>query len=145
MFAIVVVFSCVLFLLMLPVLLVYKSSPPLSINQIQTAIQKSGGDEALENEASRAISTYNQNASTLNNTNCPAIAMMASLVEVRILDVMPDDCAGLGVPAHVLIRRGSHFNYQFIYIFSAGTVPKTNNLAIDLISGSIYLRNTAGK
>jgi hypothetical protein len=140
----ILVFACfAIFLLRHMHLLTHRSVASLSIQQIQAAIQKAGGDQALQKEASKAILNYNQGANIPNNTNCPAIAMMASLVKGEIIDVVPDGADGVGVPAHVLIRRGSHFDYQFIYIFGTGSVPSTNNLKIQLISGAIYLRNTS--
>ncbi|HMJ66710.1 MAG TPA: hypothetical protein VK615_15305, partial [Candidatus Binatia bacterium] len=112
------------------------------IPQIRAAIQTSGGNEVLEQEAAKAILSYSNGTDSLNITNCPAITKMASLVGGQIIGVAPDGTAGVGVPAHVLIRRGSHSDYQFIYIFGTASVPATNNLKIELISGAIYLRNT---
>lgn len=124
-------------------LLTHNSAASFSIQQIQAAIQQAGGNEVLQKEAAKAILSYNEGANSPDVTNCPALTRMASLVGGEIVDVVPDGGDGVGVPAHVLIRRGSHFDYQFIYIFGPGLVPSTNNLKIELVSGTIYLRNTA--
>ena len=119
----------------------HRSTSPLSTQQLRAAIDKAGGNEVLQTEATKAI--LNETANGTGTTNCPAISTLASLVGGQILDVEPDGTAGVGVPAHVLIRRGSHFDYQFIYIFGSGSVPSTNNLKIEMITGGIYLRNTS--
>ena|SRR5882724_1222447 len=125
--------------------LAYKPVASLSIQQLQEAIQKAGDEDVLEKQANEAIRRYSNGAISIEITNCPAITRMASIVGGQIVQVVPDGVDGIGVPAHVLIRRGSHFDYQFIYIFGTGVVPSTNNLDIELIGGSIYLRNTGVK
>jgi hypothetical protein len=143
-FAIVILCCLAVFLLRHAYLLVpYKQVTPLSIHQIQEMVQKAGGGKVLQKEAAEAILLHVNDAHSLGITNCPAITRMASLVGGEIIRVDPDDTDGVGVPAHVLIRRGSHFDYQFIYIFGTGSVPATNNLKIELIRDGIYLRNTA--
>ena len=138
-FAIVILSCFATLLLRHQFLLSHKSAASLSIQQIQAAVQKAGGDKVLQQEAAKAIA----GAGSPDVTNCPTISRMASLVGGTIVDVVPNGGDGVGVPAHVLIRRGSHFDYQFIYNFGTGSVPPTNNLKIELISGTIYFRNTA--
>jgi hypothetical protein len=143
------ILSCFgLFLFRHVYLLAYKSVPPLSIQQIQQAIQKAGGEKVIEKEASETLAHFGDDDSVKifydsDFTNCPAITNMASLLGGQVMGIWTAGADGIGVPAHVLIRRGSHFDYQFIYIFGTGSVPATNNLSIELISGTIYLRNTA--
>lgn len=79
----------------------------------------------------------------INITNCPSIIKMASLVDGEVVDVEPDGVSGIGVPAHILIRRGSHSDYQFIYVFGTGKAPVTINSKLEFINDGIYLRNTA--
>ena len=121
------------------------SGPPVSIEQIQAAIQKSGGNEILQQEAAKAMLNYTNGGTMpiIDITNCPAIVNMASFVEGEVVDVTPDGAAGIGVPAHIELRRGSHFDYQFIYIFGTGMMPSKNNQKLKFISAGVYLRNTA--
>ena len=97
----------------------------------------------LQKEAAKALLGHHEDPGSPGVTNYPALSTMASLVRGEIVDVVPDGGAGVGVPAHVLIRRGSHFDYQFIYIFGPGSVPSTNNLKIQPVSGTVYFRNTS--
>jgi hypothetical protein len=117
-------------------LLAYKPVAPLSIQQIQVAIQKSGGEKVIEKEASETLAYFGDGDSVKifhdsDFTNCPAITNMASLLGGQVMGVWTDGADGIGVPAHVLIRLGSHFDYQFIYIFGTGSSPATNNIKIE--------------
>jgi hypothetical protein len=142
----IVVLTCIgIFFLRHVYRLAYQPVASLSIEQIQAAIQKSGGEEVLRKEAAGAILRDPDGKGSFGFTNCPAITKMASVVGGEIIDIIPDGADGIGVPAHVLIRRGSHFDYQFIYIFGTGSVSAANNREIELVNGPIYLRNTAPK
>ncbi len=120
-------------------------TPSLSVQQIQALAQKSGGNEVLQQEATKAMLNYSNGDTTpdINITNCPAIIKMASLMEGEVVDVEPAGTSGIGIPAHILMRRGSHFDYQFIYIFGVGMTPATGSSKLKFISDGIYLRNTA--
>jgi hypothetical protein len=127
--------------------LAYKAEPTLSLQQIRAAIQAVGGEKVLQKEAAEAISRFGKTdgSNGFSVTNFTSIAKMAAIVGGEVIDVTPADTDGIGVPAHVLVRRGSHFNYQFIYIFGTESPPATNNLSLELIEGATYLRNTAKK
>jgi hypothetical protein len=120
-------------------------TPSLSVQQIEVLAQKSGGNEVLQQEATKAMLNYGNGDTTpdINITNCPAIIKMASLMEGEVVDVEPAGTSGIGIPAHILIRRGSHFDYQFIYIFGVGIIPATGSSELKFIGDGIYLRNTA--
>jgi hypothetical protein len=120
-------------------------TPSLSVQQIQALAQESGGNEVLQQEATKAMLNYNNGNATpdINITNCPAIIKMASLMTGEVIDVEPAGASGIGIPAHILIRRGSHFDYQFIYIFGVGMTPSSGSSQLKFIGDGIYLRNTA--
>ena len=120
-------------------------TPSLSVQQIQSFAQKSGGNEVLQQEATKAMLNYSNGDTTpdINITNCPAIIKMAGLMDGRVVDVEPAGTSGIGIPAHILIRRGSHFDYQFIYIFGVGMAPAPDSSKLKFVGDGIYLRNTA--
>jgi hypothetical protein len=120
------------------------SIEPLSIQQIRSAMQRVGGDTVVEREATEAIQHFrSRNSSdTSSLMNCPSIDRLAALLEGEVLGIWPDGAAGIGVPAHVRIRRGDHANYQFIYIFAAGSSPAPNTPGLEFVSKSVFLRRT---
>jgi hypothetical protein len=101
-FAIATLLCFGIFILRHVYLLAYKPVASISIQQIQVAIQKSGGEEILIKEAARAILRYNNGASSFDIMNCPAITRLASIVEGKIVDIIPDGADGIGVPATFL-------------------------------------------
>jgi len=121
-------------------LLTHKSGVTFSRDQISEAVEKAGGAPTLANEAAETIHRFGTSdvISGYRLTNSPMTARLASLLSGEIIGLSPADP---GVPAHITIRRGSHFDYQFIYIFPPGSTPTVNGLIP--INGSVYLRNTA--
>ena len=119
------------------------SSEPLSIQQIRSAIEKVGGDSVLEKEATEAIRHFREGTGSAGSepTNCPSIDKLAALTVGEVLPISGFDEYGL--PAHVLIRRGGHFNYQFIYILASGSSPAVKTSEIQFVSRSVYLRDTS--
>jgi hypothetical protein len=119
------------------------SSEPLSIQQIRSVIQKVGGESVIEKEATEAIRRFRAVSGSAGSdlTNCPSIDKMAALMEGEVLGIW-DGVNGVDLPDHIRIRRGTHSNYQFIYILAAGSSPAPNTSDIQFVSRSVYLRNT---
>lgn len=92
-----------------------------STEQIYEAMQKAGGAEMLGKEAAEAVLRFgNRNwTSSEKLKNCPAIGKMASQIGGEIVGLWS---SGDDVPAHIEIRRGGHFDYQFVYVFGTGSV-----------------------
>lgn len=126
-------------------LLGHKPTVSISVQQIQAAMEQVGGEVIVEREATEAILHLGRKngANASDITNCPAITRMASLIGGEVVGIWPDDTGGIGIPAHVRMRRGTHTNYQFIYIFAEGSAPRTNSPMLRLVSGSVYLRDTS--
>jgi hypothetical protein len=117
-----------------------KSGAVFSADQLKDAMQKSGGQELLGKEVAEAVLRFgNNHASADDLTNCPAITKMASLIGGEILGMWPSS----GVPAHIMIRRGGHFDYQFVYIFETRSVPTSSSEGLIHVGGPVYLRNTS--
>jgi hypothetical protein len=138
----IIVSASVYFLIRRGVFLTPKSGGIFSTEQLNDAMEKSGGEKLLGKEAAEAILRFGSNdgASAYDLTNCPAITKMASLIGGEIVGMWP---AGGGVPAHIRIRRGSHFDYQFVYIFETGSVPTSSSERLIHVGGPVYLRNTS--
>jgi hypothetical protein len=119
-----------------------KPVPELSREQIKEAMEKAGGDELLGKEAREAILRFGGDDRSNDHklTNYVAISKMASLIGGIIVGMWPIDEE---VPAHIKIRRGSHFDYQFVYIFGTGLAPTSSSEKLIPVDGSVYLRNTA--
>jgi hypothetical protein len=125
------------------VMLMPKSAGVFSTQQLNEAIQKAGGPEILAKESDELLLWSKGGfTSSFDLKNSPAISKLASLIGGEIVGIWP---SGGGVPAHIKIRRGSHFDYQFIYIFGSGSVPDTSSESLVQIGGSVYLRNTGAK
>ena len=140
----IIVSASMLILIRRGVLSTPKSGVTFSTEQLKEAMQKAGGEETLGKEAAEIILRFGSNngANSHDLTNCPAIGRMASLIGGDIVGMWP---SGGGVSAHIKIRRGSHFDYQFVYIFGTGSMPQSSSEGLIHIGGSVFFRNTAPK
>jgi len=125
-------------------------APPRSYadmkQQAVTAISDVGGVEILGQEAT-SILTNSQVGSTsmittLNSgTNCPAITKLDSLLNPNGIDswVVMNQEKLRALPAHVVVRFGSHAYYQYVWIFDPAHVPLEKIERVEHLGGAVYL------
>lgn len=121
-------------------------SPTSGQATLEAALQKVGGKDQVEREASNVLMRFGgKNMKLFDSsdlTNCPAISQTASIVGGEVLGIWPDGADGINVPAHVRIRFGNHSHYSFILIIGKGSVlSSTNSLNLKQISSLIYLED----
>ena len=110
--------------------------------QAETAIRDAGGADVLEREAKFILSNFQVGSdwkTTSNSgTNCPAITKLHSLLS-------PDGHYPWVVtnqkylPAHVVIRFGSHAHYEYVWIFDPAHVPLGKIEGVAHLGGAVYL------
>ena len=108
--------------------------------QAETAIRDAGGPDALGNEAKFILSNVQVGSDW--KTNCPAITKLDSLLNPqRGTDswVMRDQEHLPNVPAHVVIRFGSHAHYEYVWIFDPAHVPLGKIEGVGHLGGAVYL------
>lgn len=107
--------------------------------QAETAIRDAGRAEALEKEAKFIISNFQVGSDW--ETNCPAITKLDSLLNPHDKDswVITDQKYLPNLPAHVVIRFGSHAHYAYVWIFDPANVPLEKLEGVEQLSGAVYL------
>jgi hypothetical protein len=113
--------------------------------QAETAIRDAGGTDALGKEAKFILSNFQVGSDwdTTSNTgsNCPAITKLHSLLSPnghypwvrRDQEYLPN------LPAHVVIRFGSHAYYEYVWIFDPAHVPLGKIEGAVHLGGAVYL------
>lgn len=104
--------------------------------QAETAIKDVGGVDALEKEAKFILSSSQVGPDW--ETNCPAITKLDSLLSAYKMDswvVMDQET----LPAHVVVRFGSHAHYEYVWIFDPAHLPLGNMEGVEHLSGAVYL------
>jgi hypothetical protein len=114
--------------------------------QAETAIRDVGGTDALGKEAKFILSNFQAGSDW--QTNCPAITKLHSLLSpdghypwvVKDYEYLPN------LPAHVVIRFGSHANYEYVWIFDPAhvpfdpaDVPPGKSEGVEHLGGAVYL------
>lgn len=108
--------------------------------QAETAIRDAGGADALAKEAKVVLSNFQVGSDW--KTNCPAITKLDSLLNPeRGTDswVMRDQEYLPNLPAHVVIRFGSHAHYEYVWIFDPAHVPLGKVEGVEHLGGAVYL------
>ena len=109
--------------------------------QAETAIREAGVD-ALEKEAKFVLSDYQVGSDW--QTNCPAITKLQSLLSPNghFPWVVTDHDHLPSLPAHVVVRFGSHAHYAYVWIFDPAHVPLEKTGGVEHLGGAVYLSET---
>ena len=104
--------------------------------QAETAIRDAGGVDALAKEVKFVLSNFQVGSDW--ETNCPAITKLDSLLNPHDTDswVVADQN---NLPAHVVIRFGSHAYYEYVWIFDPAHVPLEKIEGVEHLGGAVYL------
>lgn len=104
--------------------------------QAETAIRDAGGTDALEKEAKSILSDYQLGSDW--KTNCPTISKLQSQLSPygHYPWVVTDKKS---LPAHVVIRFGSHAYYEYVWIFDPAHVPLGKIEGVEHLGGAVYL------
>ena len=107
--------------------------------QAETAIRDAGGADALEKKAKFILSNFQVGSDW--ETNCPAITKLDSLLNPPVKDswVVVDEKNLPALPAHVVVRFGSHAHYEYVWIFDPAHVPLEKIEGVEHLSGAVYL------
>jgi hypothetical protein len=108
--------------------------------QAETAIRDAGGTDTLEKEAKFILSNFQVGSDW--KTNCPAITKLDSLLNPRRgpdFWVRRDQECLPNLPAHVVIRFGSHAHYEYVWIFDPVNVPLGKIEGVEHLGGAVYL------
>jgi hypothetical protein len=114
-------------------------SPDDMKQQAETAIKDMGGTDALEKEAKVILSNFQVGSDW--KTNCPAITKLDFLLNPqRGTDswVRRDQEYLPNLPAHVVIRFGSHAHYAYVWIFDPAHVPLGKIAGVEHLGGAVY-------
>ncbi len=118
-----------------------RSQSPVDMKQqAEMAIKDAGGTDALGKEAKFILSNFQMGSDW--KTNCPAITKLDSLLNPqRGPDswVMRDQEYLPHLPAHVVIRFGSHAHYEYVWIFDPSNVPLAKIAGVEHLGGAVYL------
>jgi hypothetical protein len=113
-------------------------------DQAEIAIKKTGGADVLEKEAKTVLDNFrarpNERWVDVKNggSNCPAILKLYTLLSpYGHAPWVVEDKKGL--PAHVVIRFGSHTHYAYIWIFDPADMPLEKTEGVEHLSGTVYL------
>jgi hypothetical protein len=111
--------------------------------QAEIAMKETGGADVLEKEAKAILSSFrtrpNEWGDVSNDErNYPAIMKLYSLLgpDGNSLWVVADK---KGLPAHVVIRFGSHAHYAYIWMFDPADMPLGKIERVERLSGTVYL------
>lgn len=115
--------------------------------QAEKAIKDVGGAVPLEAEAKLILSNYRVGSDWMSNnaTSFPAITKLQSLLSphegpwvVAAQKGFPSH--GIeSIPAHVVIRFGSHRDYKYVWIVDPANVPLGKMEGVEHLSGAVYL------
>jgi len=111
--------------------------------QAETAIRDAGGTDALGKESKFILSNFQVGSDW--KTSCPAISKLDSLLNPQHgpdFWVMRDQEYLPNLPAHVVIRFGSHAHYEYVWIFDPASVPLGKIEGAVHLGGAVYLSKT---
>jgi hypothetical protein len=105
----------------------------------EAAIRDAGGADALEKEAKFVLSNFQAGADW--ETNCTAITKLDSLLTPDKRDswLRADQEMLRALPAHVVVRFGSHAHYAYVWIFDPAHVPLGKIEEVEHLDGAVYL------
>ena len=105
----------------------------------EAAIRDAGGADALDMEAKFILSNFQVGSDW--KTNCPAIIKLDSLLNPHDTDswVRADQEMLRALPAHVVVRFGSHAHYAYVWIFDPAHVPLGKIEEVEHLDGAVYL------
>lgn len=110
------------------------------MQRVEAAIRGAGGADALGNEAKSILSNFQVGSDW--KASCPAVAKLDSLLNPqRGTDswIMRDQEYLPNLPAHVVIRFGSHAHYEYVWIFDPAHVPLGKFEGVEHLGGAVYL------
>ena len=113
--------------------------------QAETAMRDAGGTDAIEKEAKFLLSNFQVESDwkTTSNSesNCPAITKLHSLLspDGHYPWVVVDGEYLPNLPAHVVVRFGSHAHYEYVWIFDPAHVPLGKIEGAEHLGGAVYL------
>ena len=108
--------------------------------QAKTAISDAGGEAALENEAKSVLSKFQVGSEW--EANCPAITKLDFMLNPQNGPdswVVKEDEHHSNLPAHVVIRFGSHAHYAYVWIFDPAHVPLGMIEGDEHLGGAVFL------
>ena len=113
--------------------------------QAETAIRDAGGTDALEKEAKFIVSNFRVESDWKTTSNsgshCPAITKLHFLLspDGHYPWVVADQANQKNLPAHVVVRFGSHAYYEYVWIFDPAHVPLEKIKGVEHLGGAVYL------
>ena len=120
---------------------VYSQSKEDMNQKAETTIMNVGGVDALGKEAKVILDNYRVELDwrTLSNNgaNCPAIVKLQSMLDPCKFPWVVGDRNN--IPAHVVIRFGSHRYYEYVWIFDPAHVPQGKIAEVEHFRGAVYL------
>ena len=136
--------------LVLHLLVVFYSDGPARSHaemkeQAEIAIKKVGGAAVLEKEAKAILSKYRARPGELwtdggnDVRNYPVIMKLSTLLPPPYkydFWVVEDEES---LPAHVVIRFGSHAHYEYIWVFDPADMPLGKIEGVEHLGGTVYL------
>lgn len=117
-------------------------SPDDMKQQAETAIKDSGGTDALGKEAKVILSRFqvgsDWDTTSSRGSSCPLISKLHSLLspDGHFPWVVTDQG---NLPAHIVIRFGSHARYAYVWIFDPAHVPLGNIAGVEHLGDVVYL------
>ena len=119
--------------------------------QAEIAMKETGGADVVEKEAKAILSNFRARPRSIEGwdndgdvdvenggRNYPAIVKLDSLLSPHGPDlwVVADK---KGLPAHVVIRFGSHAHYAYIWMFDPAGMPLGEIEGVEHLGGTVYL------
>ena len=112
--------------------------------QAEIAMKETGGADVLQKEAKVILRKFRARPNegwvevSNNGRDYPAIVKLDSLLSPHGPDlwVVADK---KGLPAHVVIRFGSHAHYAYIWMFDPADLPVGTIEEVEHLSGTVYL------
>ena len=110
-------------------------------HQAETAIKDAGGVDTLAKEAKFILSSFQVGSdwktTSSSGSNCPAVTKLHSLLspDGHYPWVVTDQKS---LPAHVVIRFGSHARYAYVWIFDPAHVPLGKIEEVEHLGGAVY-------
>jgi hypothetical protein len=107
--------------------------------QAEAAIRDAGGVDALAKEAKFVLSNVQGRADW--ETNCPAVTQLDSILTPDKRDswLRADQEMLRALPAHVVVRFGSHAHYAHVWIFDPAHVPIEKVEGVEHLGGAVFL------
>lgn len=113
-------------------------------SKVSNAIHEAGGIGALKNEVDALLRIYAANPDAGDplvsnvNTTFPTIRKLTTLLSPNGHDpwIAPAHDA---IPAHVVIRFGSHRRYEYVWLFDSSNVLPNELMGAECLADAVYL------